>query len=70
MMEKLSFQDINQIRLVLKMQFSYYSWFCGAFVSLDENSEYCINVLVSDKVDKVLIPNNKNGVKIHTVSYY
>lgn len=65
---KLSFQDINQVRLALKMRYSYYSWFCGAFVSLDENSEYCITVLVNKNYEKP-IPNNQSGIKIHTLHY-
>lgn len=59
----MSFSEINQVRIALKMLFSNYSWFDG--IDLIFNEDWSLIVSVSGKPDvKKLIPTKFEKIPV------
>lgn len=60
-----SFQDVNQVRVALKMKLSKYAWYCGSHCSMVKNNLH-IKVSVSEINDTVrkIVPKIVNGIEI------
>jgi hypothetical protein len=52
----------------MKMYYSNYAWFRGASVGIDEEcSGYCILIFAYGFCDRKMIPNSKDGIRVHTI---
>ena len=62
-----TFSEANQVRLVLKMKLSQYSWYSSSTVlSLDDGFGVVVGVKQVDNTIRKLIPPVMDGVSVKT----